>query len=53
MLGWIAELLPLFFVRWVALRHCERMRPCGSSDLVVMARPDLLIRVPDKMRGER
>ena len=45
MLGWIAELLPLFFVRWVALRHCERLRLAGSVD-VVMARPDVLVKIP-------
>jgi hypothetical protein len=45
MLGWFSELMPLFLVRWLALRRCERLRLAGSVD-VVMARPDVLVRLP-------
>lgn len=37
------ELLPLFVVRWLALRYCERLRLADAVE-VVMARPDVLVR---------
>jgi hypothetical protein len=46
MLGWWCELMPLFVVRWLALRRCERLSMFGAGLTVVMARPDVLVRVP-------
>jgi len=45
MLAWWCEILPVFVVRWIALRTCERLLTAGLVP-VVMARPDVLIRVP-------
>jgi hypothetical protein len=40
------NLMPLFVVRWMALRYCERVHVGGL--LYVIARPDVLVRVkPD------
>lgn len=44
MLARWTEILPLFVVRWLAVRHCERLRIKGGPT-VVMARPDALFRV--------
>ena len=44
MLAWWWELMPLFVVRWVALRYCQRLRLAGAVD-VVMARPGVLVRL--------
>ena len=42
-----AEILPLFIVRWLALRHCKRLQFKASPELiVVMPRPDVLVKVP-------
>jgi hypothetical protein len=46
MLGWFSELMPLFLVRWLALRRCERLSLVGAGTPVVLARPDVLVRVP-------
>lgn len=44
------ELLPLFIVRWLATRHCERwMFFVGSTHYrMAMARPDVLFKLPDQ-----
>lgn len=44
------EILPLFVVRWLALRHCERFnyKYEGRVDRVfAAARPDVLFKVED------
>ena len=47
MLGKWTELLPLFVVRWLALRYCERFRFKTSPELrVAMPRPDVLVKLP-------
>lgn len=41
------EILPLFIVRWLALRTCERLHTTTSTDgylVLVTARPDVLIK---------
>lgn len=49
MLAWWWELMPLFVVRWLALRYCERL--WASATLrVAMPRPDVLVRVPTPKR---
>jgi hypothetical protein len=48
MLAWWWELMPLFVVRRISLRHCERLL-AGGTLLVVMPRPDVLVRVPDHL----
>ncbi|MBK8527850.1 MAG: hypothetical protein IPL57_12385 [Rubrivivax sp.] len=48
MLAWWWELAPLFVVRWLALRYCERV-PFdreGNARVAAVARPDVLVRVP-------
>jgi len=49
MLSKWTEILPLFVVRWLALRMCEcvPMSREGCERMVVTARPDVLIRVPE------
>lgn len=49
MLSRWTEILPLFVVRWLALRMCERMFVFreGNERTVALARPDVLIRVPE------
>lgn len=42
--AWV-ELLPLFVVRWLALRLCERIT-VDRGAIVVTARPDVLVRAP-------
>lgn len=48
MLAKWTEILPLFVVRWLALRMCERMFVFreGNERVVAMARPDVMVRVP-------
>lgn len=48
MLSRWTEILPLFVVRWLALRMCERVPISrdGNDRLAAIARPDVLIRVP-------
>jgi len=48
MLALWVEILPLFVVRWLALRYCERVSMLreGHSRLVVIARPDIFVRAP-------
>jgi hypothetical protein len=48
MLAWWIELMPLFVVRWLALRYCERVPfDCeGNARVAALARPDVLVRVP-------
>ena len=48
MLAWWWELMPLFVVRRISLRHCERLQ-ASETLLVVMPRPDVLVRVPDHL----
>ena len=54
MLGWWVELLPLFAVRWLARRFCERVQVrgvglCGENTVpAVTARGDVLIAVKEK-----
>lgn len=50
MLAWWLELAPLFIVRWLALRMCERVHIDreGEDRLCAIARPDVLIRLPDQ-----
>lgn len=45
---WV-EVLPLFIVRWLALRLCERMLVFreGKERVVALARPDVMVRVPE------
>jgi len=43
MLAAWTEILPLFVVRWLARRYCERITVCHGG-IVVTARPDVLIR---------
>ena len=47
MLAKWTEILPLFVVRWLALRHCEQVDVDrqGNYRVFVTARPDVLIRV--------
>lgn len=47
MLSKWTEVLPLFVVRWLALRMCEcvPMYRDGNERMAVIARPDVLIRV--------
>lgn len=47
MLGKWTEILPLFVVRWLALRYCERVpfEREGNARVAAVARPDVLIRV--------
>jgi hypothetical protein len=46
MLAKWTEILPLFVVRWMAIRMCERVQISreGSVRLAATARPDVLIR---------
>jgi hypothetical protein len=37
-----AEILPLFIVRWIALRYCEQI-PHTNGRAAVTVRPDVLI----------
>ena len=48
MLGRWTEILPLFVVRWLALRYCERVpfEREGNARVAAVARPDVLVRVP-------
>lgn len=48
MLAAWTELLPLFLVRWLALRYCERVpfEREGNARVAAVARPDVLVRVP-------
>ena len=47
MLAKWTELLPLFIVRWLALRMCARvpMRREGNDRVVAVARPDVDIKI--------
>lgn len=49
MLGKWLELMPLFVVRWLAVRYCERVpfEREGSARTAAVARPDVLIRVKE------
>ena len=53
MLRWWIELLPLFAVRWLALRLCERlpMQRGGHTRMVVCPRPGVYIRTSDEGGG--
>lgn len=43
---WV-EILPLFIVRWLALRYCERVLAFREdhSRILAVARPDVYIKV--------
>ena len=45
MLGWWAELLPLWIVRHIARNHCERVSVYGEAWAV--ARPAVLVKFHD------
>lgn len=47
MLAMWTEILPLFVVRWLALRLCMRvpMSREGHDRIVVVARPDVYIKI--------
>lgn len=47
MLAMWTEILPLFVVRWLALRMCERvpMSREGNARIVAVARPDVYIKI--------
>lgn len=49
MLAWWTEILPLFIVRWLALRYCERlpMERERCPRMVALARTDVYILVKD------
>jgi hypothetical protein len=55
MLGKWTELLPLFVVRWLALRYCERVpfEREGNARVAAVARPDVLVRVPPRAGCEK
>lgn len=46
MLAKWTEILPLFVIRWLALRHCERVvvEREGKCRVFVTARPDVFVR---------
>ena len=47
MLGKWTEIVPLFVVRWLALRYCKRFYFKTSPELrVAMPRPDVLVKLP-------
>lgn len=55
MLAKWTEILPLFVVRWLALRMCERVvftREGVHPRVVALARPDIFIRVPHPAADE-
>lgn len=47
------EILPLFIVRWLALRMCERVHIDreGVGRMCAVARPDVLIRLIENGGG--
>lgn len=49
MLAKWTEILPMFVVRWLALRICERVFVFreGTERIVAVARPDVFIRVSE------
>lgn len=51
MLAKWTEILPLFVIRWLALQGCERMGIERGRDslIVAVARPDVLIRIKERM----
>ena len=48
MLAKWTEILPLFVVRWMALRWCERveLQREGNSRVAAVARPDIYVKLP-------
>ena len=51
MLNKWTEILPMFVVRWLAVRYCERVPYAYEGRverLVAVARPDILIKVEQK-----
>ena len=53
MLAIWTEILPVFVVRWLALRYCERVPIAreGHGRIVATARPDIFVRVPSNAQG--
>jgi hypothetical protein len=47
-MNWLAEIMPLFFVRWYANRYCERFQLDGS--VYTDPRPGVLIQINFKRR---
>lgn len=52
MLARWTEILPLFVVRWLALRMCERVsfQREGAHRWAAVARPDVLVKLPVKQQ---
>lgn len=48
MLATWTEVLPLFVIRWLARRHCERVMIGGNRTTYCVARPDVLVQENDK-----
>lgn len=55
MLAAWTEILPMFIVRWLALRICERFIISREDNvrIVAMARPDVLIRLPERSQPKK
>lgn len=54
MLGWFAELMPLFMVRWLASRICERVTTSHTARPALVfatARRDVLV-IVERQDGE-
>jgi hypothetical protein len=49
MLAKWTEILPLFIIRWLAVKSCERILVFreGNSRIFAIARPDILVRIKD------
>jgi len=54
MLARWTEILPLFVVRWMALRWCERVefQREGNLRVAAVARPDIYVKLPPDQRTE-
>ena len=50
MLAAWTEILPLFVVRWLALKLCQRVS-IGRTGSAATARPDVLVKVPKQEGG--
>lgn len=50
MLAKWTEILPLFIVRWLAIRHCERLIIFREEHerIMAVARPDVYIKIDKK-----
>ena len=54
MLSKWTEILPLFIIRWLALKYCEAvpMQRENNSRMVVTARPDVYIKIETNKQAE-